>query len=248
MQRPGLVEHVEVRLAADHRGDGEHLERRLAEPREPAAGDLAHAVGHARVQRDAPPRAARVREVAQDLLDEERVALGLLVQLVDERGRRPAAVERGHERGRLAGVEAGQLDPLERPLAAQAREQRRERLARPRRRAPVARNSAALRRRRAHEVAEQLERRQVGPVQVVEHDEQRRVAGDLRQQRGDPVEQAQPLGAGLGAVQRRPAPAAGAPSSGRTTRSSAARGPSRSANGASEAPPAQPRSICTTGW
>ena len=57
----------------------------------------------------------------------------------------------------------------------------------------------ALRRGRADEMAEQLERRQVGPVEVVEHDEQRRVAGDLGQQRGDRVEQAQPLGAGLAA-------------------------------------------------
>ena len=113
-----------------------------------------------------------------------------------------AAAERAHQRARLARVEPGEIEPLQRALAAQAGEQRLQRraaLLRPR----GGEEQRALRRGRAHEVGDQLERRLVGPVQVVEQHEQRRGAGDLGEQRGDRVEEAQPLGAELAAAQRR---------------------------------------------
>ena len=60
----------------------------------------------------------------------------------------------------------------------------------------------APRLRRPHEVAQQLQRRAVGPLQVVEHEQQRRAGGDLRQQRGEGVEQALALDARLGLDRR----------------------------------------------
>ena len=189
VERASLVEDVEVRLSADDRGDREHRERGLAEPREPAAGDLAHAVGDAGV---AQRQVAGALQVPQDLLDEERVALGLLVQLGDEGGRGRRALELRHERRGLVRVQPGELEPLQRPLPPQPGEQRGERLAL----LVAARRDEeerGLGRRRAHEMGEELEGRLVRPVHVVEHDEQRRVAGDLGQQGGDAVEQPQPL-------------------------------------------------------
>ena len=114
-------------------------------------------------------------------------------------GRTPASpgrAERPHERARLVRVEAGEVEPLERPLAAQARQQRLQRLAGPRppgRWRGTARARGPARARGGHE----LERRLVGPVQVVENHEQRRWPGDLGEQRRDGIEVAEPLRAEL---------------------------------------------------
>ena len=55
----------------------------------------------------------------------------------------------------------------------------------------------APRLRRPDQVAQHLQRRAVGPLQVVEHEQQRRAGGDLRQQRGQGVEQPLALDARL---------------------------------------------------
>ena len=55
----------------------------------------------------------------------------------------------------------------------------------------------AARRGRAHEVAQQLQRRAVRPVQVVEDEHDRRLGADLADQRGDGVEEAVALRVGL---------------------------------------------------
>jgi hypothetical protein len=202
-ERPDLLEHVEVELAADDGGRGERVPAGIAEPGEAPPGDLAHAVGHAGLeQRDGAAEVpVGIGEMAHDLLDEEGVAVGLAVQLLDERRRPRTAAERAHERAGLGGVEACDVEPVERPLAAQAGEQRLERLA-----ALVGPGGGEEERGlgggRAHEVGDELERRLVGPVQVVEDDEQRRRAGDLGEQRRDGVEEAEPLGAELPHVQR----------------------------------------------
>ena len=202
-ERPDLLEHVEVELAADHRRRREHLAHGLPEPRQPARRYLAHALRHScLVQGDrAAEPAARIGEVVHDLLDEERVAVGHLLQLLDERrGARPAS-ERRDERARLGGVEACEVEPLEHSLAAQGGQQRRELVA-PLVCARGGDEQRALGGGGAHQVADQLERREVGRVQVVEHDQQRRVARELEQQRADRVEQAQPPALRLAGEQR----------------------------------------------
>ena len=62
----------------------------------------------------------------------------------------------------------------------------------------------AARLRRPDEVLEQLERRAVGPVQVVEHEHQRRLRADLAEQRGDGVEEAQAAAVRVVAARSRP--------------------------------------------
>ena len=117
-------EQLEVELAADHRREPQDLERLLAEALHAALDHLAHALGQRDPRRaiDAPAAArlvederAGLREAAQDLADEERVAVGLggdlrgqlepvLVELVPGDG--------GHDLRHLIGAEAVQRDPL----------------------------------------------------------------------------------------------------------------------------------------
>ena len=94
---------------------------------------------------------------------------------------------------------------------------------------------------RAHEVAQQLQGRAVGPVQVVEHEQQRRAARDLGEQRGERVEQALALHARV-AADAGSARLARAPAAGRRGRPRAGRAAARGT--VSAAPPDQPRSIC----
>ena len=189
--------------------------------------------------------------MAHDLLDEERVAVGLAVQRAHERLRGGRGGQLGHELRHLALRQAGELQPAQRALAAQVADQLVQRVA-------VGDLALAVgadeqrppRRGRAHEVAQQLQRRPVGPVQVVEHEHDRRLRADLADQRGHGVEEAEALGVGL---RRRTATApawsaGGGPNSGSRIASSAARAPSRSRSASSGAPADQPRSISTTGW
>ena len=147
--------------------------------------------------------------------------------------------------------QAAQLQPAQRALAPQVADQLVQRVAVGDLALAVgADEQHAPRRGRAHQVAQQLQRRPVGPVQVVEHQHDRRLRADLAQQRGDGVEEAEPLRVGLRAGDRRRDrwSAGGGPNSGSRIASSAARGPSRSRSESSGAPADQPRSISTTGW
>jgi hypothetical protein len=87
------VEHLELELAADHRGDGDQLVGGLAQPGEPRADQLLDALGD-------PGGAAR-GQAAERLLDEERVAVRVLLQPQHEG---VAAVVPG-ELLRLGGIE-----------------------------------------------------------------------------------------------------------------------------------------------
>ena len=199
------LQHVVVELAPDHRAHQQDRPRRLAEAPQPPRGDLAHAVGHARLlERDLLGQRARgVADVAHDLLDEERVAFCLAGERVDERFRGRSAGQLGDQLPHLGLRQAGQLQAPQRPLAAQVADQLVQRMA-------VGDLALAVgaevqhpaRRGRAHEVAQQLQRRAVGPVQVVEDEHDRRLGADLADQRGDGVEEAVALGVGLRAGDR----------------------------------------------
>ena len=188
------LEQLEVELAADHRAHHHGLGGVLAQPPQAARGHLAHAVGHARLgeRHLGPEPLALLAQVADDLLDEERVALRLAVQRADELGRGRGHAERGDQLADLvlpsppsssrfsapsrrrsptsscSGCSGGELG-----LAVGAEEQ----------------DVAGLR--GAHEVAHELQRRAVGPVHVLEHDHGRRGARDLADQRRHRVEEAQ---------------------------------------------------------
>jgi hypothetical protein len=125
------LEQLEVELAANDGGAGQHVPAVLAQALDPPLHHLAHALGKAeRVEvADELPAAVRrlhdragLRQVAQDLADEERVAVGFGRDLARER--QPGRVQlvpggvlhQRHDRG-LA--EAAQRQPPDALLAAQ---------------------------------------------------------------------------------------------------------------------------------
>ncbi len=59
----------------------------------------------------------RLEQVADDLLDEERIALGLLVERVGERARRRLAGAQPHELGRVGLAEAPDVELGGEPVA-----------------------------------------------------------------------------------------------------------------------------------
>ena len=175
-------------------GGGEHVARLLGERGQPAADHLADALR----QLGRPRRAVAVArpagpEVADHLLDEERVALGLLQQrAVDVLGQRVGA-ELADQLGRVGLVEPAQLDRLEVLLAAELDEDVRERVG-PLGVAEAGDDEHRLVLGRADELAHHQQRRLVGPVQVVEHEHDRLRAGDVGQHLRGGVEQPVALG------------------------------------------------------
>ena len=235
----GRLEEREVELRADHRGGLEDVDGGLAEPVEPAADHLAHALRHAEVAERGPAvvrEGAGLEQVAQHLLDEERVAAGLVL----DRGAQPGAGLRADPGGDQARggvpVEPGQRDPLDEPVAPQVGERAGERV-------PAAELGLAVgaddhdpgRAGVAQHVGEQPQRRQVGPVQVVER-EQHRPAGRFGEGGGDGLEQAQPR---AGRVARRRRRRTAAPA--RHPRRRAGAAPRRTAGRARRPPPASGR-------
>ena len=131
--------------------------------------DLAHAVGHGR---RGGARAGPLGGRARELGDEEGVAARALVQVAHERVAQPGA--RG---GRSAGPRRGRgrrarmrSNPRARPRSASTRGQLMSRLHPGL--AVGEHEQHARRRRGAAHVPQQLERGAVGPVQVVEHDDE----------------------------------------------------------------------------
>ena len=154
---------------------------RCARRARPAPCPAARCVGSASVAFQRPSvlhDAALVDQLAEDLLEEERVALGAREDRAARRVAEPVDVEQ--VRDELAS----------RVLAERAEEDRRE-VAAPA--APGRARAAQLGPRRAHEeqrplrsvgeLLEQVEQRRVGPVDVVDHDDERLALGEHREQR-----------------------------------------------------------------
>ncbi len=184
---------------------------------QPTTDDFADALGDAEVTHGdvRGPAAvpldehAGLGEMAEHLTHEERVAFGLGVQGPGEI--EPGLLEvvaRGHrhEAGDLVAVEAVQVESLDPGLAAEVGERVRERMAAIEVRVAIrAEHQQPHRRRRTQEVAEQHERRLVGPVDVVEHQHDRLGGRHLGEQIHHRVEQLVALGVGVGAHRLREA-------------------------------------------
>src|SRR4051812_17984210 len=182
----GALERGDAEPAAGDGGDLERLARRRAQRLEAAADRVAHAVG----QRQPRPRldVAVGDEQADDLVAEERVALGDRGQAADEVVGRLLAAAVDDQPPQVVGPEAADLDaPAE---AAELAEDALHLGAATRPRVVVRRDDEDRAvADRAGEEGEQQERRQVGGVEVVEQHDQRRVAGDPAQEDRDRVEQ-----------------------------------------------------------
>ena len=132
-------------------------------------------------------RGAVVVVDGQELFGEEHVAVGAEERALDQVGRRLSADDRRDELADLVAIEAGEIDPLDRAGAVELGEQGTQRMAAVE---VVGSVGTDEHHRRAAEAAgeihEQLARRTVGPVQILEH-EQRRYAF------GQPLEHAEQL-------------------------------------------------------
>ena len=174
-QRPDLdarggAQHVELELRPGRRRQLEQVAGRGLKPGEPPADDLAHALGRAQL--------ARVGERAPELADEERVAAGQLADLAGDL--RVGA----HEFGHLVARQPSQPQAHDVLGAAQVGQRLAQRL----RHVGVAEGGQHQQARAgaaARQVPQQAERRPVGPVRVLEHEQHRAVLADPRQQVGD---------------------------------------------------------------
>ena len=178
-------EHRVGEAPADHSGDLQHLAAAILQPIQPRGDHALDAIRHGRlVQRASQPPAtgiARQRagfdQAAHHFFDKERVALRALDQR-GQLGRRLAQQQRAHQVDAAIGRKLAHLDPRaiiqlaprlgDRWIHAVAQQQQQRRL-----------------RRAAHQPAQQIERRGVGPVQVVDDQHQRAVAGLGQDQRLD---------------------------------------------------------------
>ena len=178
----------------------------LAEVGQPAQDHLADVVGQAEALQVVGPGArhldARVLEMTEHFLDEERVPLRLVVQRARKVGRRRPADPQPDQPRRIALGEAGELDLLQQPLVAQVRDRGREALARLLGRAVGADDRQPARPRRASQVTQQHQRRTVGPVQVVDHDQHRARVRQVAEQSDDGFEQPVALRLGVPLVGR----------------------------------------------
>lgn len=183
----GRREKVEVEVLADDRSHAEGLGDIIPESGDAPADDLVDALGQVenRGVVGHPPATvllvdtARLREVAEHLHRVEGVSVGLLMEGMRERD--PLGVELVpggclHEVDEVDVVDPVQLDPFDTRLAIEAREcivqvQLRRHIVVPVRADDE--HAQALGRR--DQMPEQQERRFVGPVQVVEDDDDRLV-------------------------------------------------------------------------
>ena len=181
------VEHLDRERPADRGRHRHHAAGRRRQPRQAPLDRLPDAVGDA--ERGEGSQAAplgpvdriRVDQVAQDLLDEERVAFGLAVKRVREMRRRRAPEPAGDHRRNLPAVQAPEPQPLDRALAMQVRQHGRQRLAKLRL-AVGADDQHALRLDRAHDVREEQGCRLVRPVQVLQHQHDRPRSRRIREE------------------------------------------------------------------
>ena len=196
----------------DHRGRGEHPIGRVRQAVQAPADHLLDALRNA--QRSAAAcgcgvlhavvREHLLQQQAGDLADEQRVALGLLMDRVDPGGRQGSVASQTHHASRLGARQAGQAQALEAGLARQFAQGRRQRmLARQLDVAVGDEHQHPARREARRQEFQQAQRRRVGPVQVVEHQQQRGHRSRPLPEAGDRVEQAKPRLCGIDHRRRR---------------------------------------------
>ena len=169
---------------------------------------------------------------------------GDLGELLPERT--VGVADRGEVVGDIGGGEAAEAQPLAGAVPAEVGERGGERMGAGELGVAVGADDEQPRGLgAAQDVAEQRQRRLAGPVQVVEHEQDRRLLRPGAQQLGDGVEQGQPLGVGIGPPRRRLAGSSSA-SSGTTRASSSTPRTARSRAAPSAGPRA--RSASTNGW
>ena len=173
------LQQVEREVATDHRGDAEQLSGLGREPRQPPGDHVLHC------ERDRALPAFGIQQ-AHELADEEGIAVGALADRVDQRRLGSSAAARDQ----LCDLVAAQPDQRNALVLGRARELRErlaeERIGRVVR--PIGPDQQDLRLADlARDERQQAQRGGVGPVQVVEHDHERRAPRRRAQEGGHPV-------------------------------------------------------------
>ena len=180
----------EVELAAEHGGVGERRPARLREPREAPQQHLPHALGHADLGRGVSgrPSSGPVSSRCRTTSSTKNGLPSVSARTV----RTSAAGASCPAWSAISAATAGSSRPVsettcEQPVAPQVGEQ----LAELGRRLALALRADDQQRRLvlgAQDVAQELERRTVGPVQVVEHEQDRRAGAGVAQEPRDGLE------------------------------------------------------------
>ncbi len=176
----GGLRHAELGRVPGHRRAAQQVARGSGQRRDLLPERRGDGRGHGTaVRRRGVGRGGR-RAAARELLEVERVAAAEPVEL----GPDPGGHEVAEQRVGLVGAERGERDVDDAPVAARRLEGGQHGRREPAR-AERGGDQQRRARRAAQEVGDELERRVVGPLQVVEQDDHRRAGGELLEQRAD---------------------------------------------------------------
>ncbi len=186
-------EDVDVELAANHRGDAESLERRRRQALQPPGHELhdprrdAYVLGREPLCRGNEPRGL---EMVHELLDEEGIAGRLALQPVQELGRRREPGERSDKPADVVGRQPADLNPFRGAVPLDVGLDLRERMPPGHLAVPVSGEQQQRGRRRDNrQMLQEKQSRLVGPLQVVQDDENGMRGRHIRQQRRDRLEE-----------------------------------------------------------
>ncbi len=193
-RRPGeRREHVEAELATDRRRDAQHLVAGGGEPLQPSPDHLAHALRHGELGAGDLSLGAEApfgHQETHDLADEERIALGLAVHRRDELGRRCRPRRHLDVARHVVLGEAAQGETASHGLAGQVAERLEQRMLAAELHVAIGADHEEPRRTHlARQELQQQERRLIGPLDVVQDEDQRLRAGGVPQKGGDAVEE-----------------------------------------------------------
>jgi hypothetical protein len=215
--RSGPGQEIEVEVAADDRRRRQHAFGVRSEPSDARADDHPDAVGqrHLLQGRVRGPTAGRrilsdragLGQVAQHLVDEEGVAVGLAIHRMGKADPRVIEVMPGgrfQERDHAGVVEADQLDVGNIVLSVQRGQGVEQRVGAGQLTVAIGpEHEHPHRDIRGDQVAQQLQTGPVGPLEVVEDKHDRLVSRHRRQQADDRGKEHEPLRLGIGRLRRR---------------------------------------------
>ena len=205
------AEYIEVEVPPDDRCRGQGAMHVGAQTSDSLADDIADALRKGQLVEIARQRVtarrvlcdgARLGQVTQQLGDEERIAVRLAAQRVRERHACLVHLVAGrglYQFEDLVVSQTTEVDPVHRRLAMQIGQEHGERMARPQVTRPVRSHDQAPEvRTGSEEVTKEREARGIGPLQVVQDDEDRSVRTGQLERGGDGLDQEELLGVRFG--------------------------------------------------
>jgi hypothetical protein len=195
-------DHLTLERVPDDRRGEQHVAGPVREAAQPRPHHVARALGH--TLDTSGKIEILLGDVAEDLLDEERIAGGLVPERTQHHRRWPAAVSLGDELGELGLGETPQLGAHDEMVPVQVVVDSKQGMVARDLRAPVgAEEQKRLLAVRSHQVAEHPERRGVHGVEIVDDEHERSGPAEDGQQRVDRREQERAVRVGIAGRRRR---------------------------------------------